>query len=397
MKHRMIPLLLAAILPGGVAVAQDGQGAVMRALDESFSIQIDDKPIAEALDAVSDKTGLVIELGDNVLAHLPHGEETRVRIKAREVKLRDALSAMLDPMSLRWSVRGMGVVVTPSAELLRINRRPTFTEVGILHRLARVTLKPGRPAIEQLREVTGVKELALILHVWDDPAKAQAVKVAQSQLPCTGSAYLDGLCHGRRWTWYLWGTDLVVTTKQAQARRQLGRRLTARYRNVPLLNVLIDLAHKADLELKMDPGVLNTLKDQTRRDFTLLMAEATIDEALQAISGATGLAFVPDGLALRVTASSTAPATQPAGTRRRFPFVVRMDFQDKHGRHYNVLFRPDDLPAELVEAIKQRKAELLKVIHAEYGSAAAAGPASPDTGERPGRAVQPSETEGQTR
>ena len=101
-------------------MAQDGQGTLMRALDEPFSLTIEDMPITLALERVSQSTGLSIHLDADVLALLPHGEETRVRITARNVKLSKALTAMLDPMCLQWRAEGRHVVVSVSETLLHI-------------------------------------------------------------------------------------------------------------------------------------------------------------------------------------------------------------------------------------------------------------------------------------
>ena len=370
MKYGMLfAVLLAATISAGAAQAQNGQGTVMRALDEPFSVELTDVPITEALRAVSEKTGLGIKLADDVLECLPHGEETRLRIKARDARLRDALTAMLAPVSLQWRAEGRGVLVTPSAELARINRRPTFTEVGVLAKLDGATLAKGSPALDQLREITGVGELSLVWHLGDEKDGAKAQAAADGRLPCTGKEYLDRICHGRDWTWYLWGTDLVITTKQMQTARQLGRRVAVRYQNQPLLDVLLDLAHKAGLKLTMDPGALNAVNEETRKNFTLLMADATVEEALQAVSGATGLTFTSGALTVRVGAAGNVPTTQPQAARTRVPYLVTMEIADKDGRKYTVMFRPDDLPDELDEYIEQQKAEQLRHLRTEYSPA----------------------------
>jgi hypothetical protein len=365
-----VAVVVAVTFWAGRAHAQSGQGVLMRALDEPFSVELADVPITEALKAVSEKTGLNIKLEDNVLECLPHGEETRLRIKARNVRLRDALTAMLDPVSLEWRPEGKSVIVSPSPELERIGRRPTFTEVGVLAKLDCATLAKGPAAPDQLREITGIAELALAWQTGDDTEKAKALAAADGHLPCTGKEYLDWICHGRDWTWYLWGPELIITTKQVQTERQLNRRIVVRYQNQPLLNVLADLAHKAGLRLTMDPGVLNLVNDETRKNFTLLMADGTVAEAFQAISGATGLTFTPAALTVRVGAPVNVPTTQPqAAPRQRASYLLTMEVTDKDGRKYTLMFRPDDLPDEFDEHIEGLKAEQVKRIRAEYSPA----------------------------
>jgi len=321
-----------------------------------------------------------------VLARLPHGEETRLRIVARDVKLRDVLAGMLGPMSLQWHVDRMGVLVAPSPQLQRINRRPTFAEVAILNKLATVKIELGKPVIEQLQQATAEKDLALIWHVGDQQERAKALEMAERSLPATGVAYLDRLCHGRGWTWYLWGTDLMIVSKQMQTNRQLSRQVPVRYSNQPLLNVIEDLAGKADLKLKIDPGALQYINEETRRNFTLLMkTEATVADALEVISGVIGLRFAPDDLAIHVSASEALTATTlPSGPRQRLPFIATMKYVDKAGEEYMIFFRPDDLPPGLVEDIAKKKAERIKQLKVQYGfdTNAETEPAGPGPGEQ---------------
>jgi len=361
-----ITIALTMALSTTVSLAQDGQGALMRALDEPFTLTIEDMPILSALERVAEATGLSVHMDEEVLALLPHGEETRVRITARNVKLSKALTAMLDPMGLRWRAEGSHVLVSATEPLRRIGRRPTFTEVEILARLHSETLKPGDSAIRQIRTLTGIEELQLAWHQIEPSDRATAMAAADRRLPCTGAEYLDRLCHGRELTWYVWGTNVMIVNKKTQAMRQLRRITTVEYRSRPLDQVIYDLARKANLKLKMDPGVMNVVAAQTRRDFTLLMDQATIEEALEAISGATGLVFGIEGLALRVSAAEGA-APQPAPERKRSAFVVTMAVTGPDGRDYRVMFRPDDLPDEFVELITRKKDALLEEIRAKYG------------------------------
>ena len=362
----VVTIALTTALATGGLLAQDGQGTLMRALDEPFSLTIEDMPITLALERVSQSTGLSIHLDADVLALLPHGEETRVRITARNVKLSKALTAMLDPMCLQWRAEGRHVVVSATETLRRIGRRPTFTEVEILARLHSGNLRRGGSAIKQIRELTGVEELRFTWHQIEPATRAKAMAAADRRLPCTPAEYLDRVCHGRELTWYVWGTDVMVVNERVQAMRQLKRIVSVEYRNRPLDQVIFDLARAADLRLKMDPGVMNVVAAEARRTFALLMDQATIEEALEAISGATGLVFSTERLALRVSAAEDV-TPQPAPERKRSPFIVSMLIATPDGQQYRVMFRPDDLPPQLIEQITAKKAELLQKLWDQYG------------------------------
>ena len=151
-----------------------------------------------------------------------------------------------------------------------------------------------------------------------------------------------------------------------QAARQLKQRVSVEYRNKDLLAVLEDLADEAHLRLDLEPGVLNYLPSNIRDSFTLLMADSTVDQALEAVSGATGLDFKPGKMSIVVSAS---PALAEGGWRsnRRMSFVMQMAVKGPDGQTYTILFRPDELPSDLVNSIEAQKADVLRKLQAEYG------------------------------
>ena len=355
----------------GPADGQDGQGIVMRALDEPVTITVTEAPIKQALEQLTAKTGLRLSLDEEALAYLPHGEQTRLSLTATRVPLREALGAMVAPMSLEWRVEADGVRIVPSPALERISRRPTFAELGILSKLAGQKLSPARPVEAQLQQACGIPELRIIWQGIAPEQQSQALVRADARLPATGQQYLDALAQENGWTWYVWGTEIIILPRQAQAERQLMRRTTLRYRNQPLLTILMDLASKADLKLSMNPGVLNYLSPQMRDNFTLLMSDSTVEQALQAITGATGLEFRTEPQAIRVGASPALLATTQLTTRPRQPFLLMMEMPLPSGDKVMVPVRADDLPpeltAEITKLVDARKAEAIRKLMAAYG------------------------------
>ncbi len=362
------------------ALGQSGEGAVQRDLDKPFNMKLGETTITAALAEISSRTGIPINLAEGTLARLPHGEETRLlRINAADVKLRKALDAILTPLALEWAVSDNGsIIVRPTPELIRMNHRPTFAETNILFALADTRMVRGKKFLDQAREAAGRDELKLDWQVGDAESRAAAVAAADGRMPCNGFQYLHRLCQNRGWTWYLSGTDIIILSEEMQAARQLGRTLTVTYQRQPLLVVLQDLARRADLGLKMDPGVLTNISDQAKESFSLVVKDATVDEALQQISGATGLTFKTDGLNIRVGGSEAQAAR---GTVRKRPeFLVGMPVTDKDGTQYIIIMPPGELSDELVERIRHLKAEKLgqpasaPAAHANVG----AKPAAPE-------------------
>ena len=111
------------------------------------------------------------------------------------------------------------------------------------------------------------------------------------------------------------------------------------------------------------------LPRETRESFNLRMADASIAEALEVISGATGLQFVrtPEG-AIRVEASETlkndAEAIAERG-RTRSRFFVRMTLPGPHGTQIEVFMRPEELPDDILEQIEKAKAKFIADLRGE--------------------------------
>ena len=106
---------------------------------------------------------------------------------------------------------------------------------------------------------------------------------------------------------------------------------------------------------------------------------------VDAISGATGLTFTPDGLAIRVgLADPVAAAATPRPARKRSPFVATMPFTAPDGRQFTIMFRPNDLPEEMVEAILAQKAAYIEQLRAAYATPQPKAPTTkPATTTRP--------------
>jgi hypothetical protein len=110
---------------------------------------------------------------------------------------------------------------------------------------------------------------------------------------------------------------------------------------------------------------LGYLRAGVRDKFTLVMAEATIAEALEVIGGASGLKFVVTDAGLRVEASESliqqAATTRP---RKRSAFFVKMSIPGPNGISVEVFLRSEELPEDVVRAIQVSKERLIERIRA---------------------------------
>jgi len=365
----VVVLLAVAARP---ARAQSDGADLQVALDKPVNIEIDDAPITEIFSRLQEATGVKFKIDPDTLECLPYGRRTRVQVKLKNVTLRKALTPMLASQALQWEIDGRSVRIRPGEALYRMCCRATFEEWTILGKLHTVKLRPtreGGDVVAQLRAATSRPKLRLFFHVETDRQAAR--DRAERVLPGTGAEWLNAICHGRGWTWFVRGDDIVILKKVMQIERQLQRKVSLRYQSSPLATVLLDLARKARVKLMMDPGVMNYLPSNTRQVFTLITVDAPIAQALQVISGQTGLEFITTQEGIHVAASDglrNEVAAAGQRFRKRPRFFVRMSLAGPGGTNIEVFMRPEELPKDVLKLIEKRKDQLIEKLMDELGA-----------------------------
>ncbi|MBS3821867.1 MAG: STN domain-containing protein [Phycisphaerae bacterium] len=361
-RRTVVTLTLLTLV--GWAVAQQTDGLRQKRLDAPLTLTVSDKPIGEVFWKLTRASNVRFTVTDETLAALPYAGQTHMDVQLRDVSLRAALRQMLRPHGLDWRIKDGVVQVVPSDALHRMCRRATFDELVLLGRLLTVELSADSQArpVDLLRRASDDDDLALVLPddlLGEDLAAAR--RRADQVLPAPAAEWLDLLAGDGR-TWYLSGDRITVLNRSDQVRRQLQRRVSLRYQNTRLVNVLLDLARQAQVKLTLAPGSLNILPRDVRNDFTLMIDDATIAQALEVISGATGLEFsvIDDGidarpaLGLKVgepTAPSDGASAGRDSGRSRAGVIMRTSFIGSDGIERDVLMPIFDLPADMQEAI----------------------------------------------
>jgi hypothetical protein len=376
MSKPVVQCALAAVVVAAMSslspsLGAQGGGNLQLALDRPIDLTIADAPINQVFQRLTDATGVKFTIGPDVYACLPYGDQTRLAVKLKNVTLRKALSPMLAPQAMEWIIEGECVRVLPTPALMRMNRRATYDELKVLGKIHSARVEPPDKAggvLEQLRKASDDKDLSLFFHVKvvdKDALFARADRI----LPGTGAAWLDMLCHGQGWTWYLWGDDIMIVDSKEQIGRQLQRQVSLRYEGADLVNVLLDLARKAQVKLNMDAGIIDLVPIETRKNFNLVMSDATIAQALEVISGATGLTFIKDTDGLRVEPSERLRQKTDAGgtANKRSPFYIKKTIPLSDGSTAEVIIPAEELPAEVQEAIKAERAKLVEMLVQKYG------------------------------
>ena len=366
-------LLLVAALAWVPALGQGGVN-VQVALDKPVDLNINEVAIGQVFQRLTAASGVRFVIGQDVYAYLPYGDQTRLVVNLKNVTLRNALSPMLTPLCMEWVIENEAVRILPTATLMRMTRRAAYEELLALGRVLSVKLLPidrGGAVPDQLRAATGNKDLKVTFPPKVEKADRDAAFVrADRALPCTGAQWLDMLCQGRGWTWYLSGDDVMIVEQKAQIERQLRQQVSLRYEGADLTAVMLDLAHKARVLLNMDPGVMDYVPVETRKNFNLIMSEATIAQALEVISGATGLKFVTENDGIRVEASEKLKKTLEAAagaSAKRSPFFLKTTIPLSDGSTLEAYIRADDLPAEIQTIINAEKTKLIEALCKKYG------------------------------
>jgi hypothetical protein len=382
--------VLAALAWAAPLAAQDN-ATLQRNLDRPAEMTADKLPIGEMFAKLSAATGVKFVIDDSTFASLPYGAQTRLTVSIKDITLRNALTPILSPEALQWEVEDGVVKISPSEPLYRMCRRATYEELGVLGRT--YSSQGGKIApsdktdaaaqladmTEQLRKASGDKLLEIVFLVPEEK-RAEAIAHAQKSLPGTGAAFLDALTATQDWTWYLDGDRVIVLDRRKQTERQLGRQVTLKYENESLTNVLTDLAHKARVQLEIEPGVLQLLPAETRNSFNLRMSDATIAEALEVVSGGTGLVFTRTDEGLRVEAGKNMAAGASATTRPTRPtLILRKTVTLKDGSTVDLIIRGEDLPDDVRAYLEAEKAKFIEGLRAKIGKTATTRPAGEKT------------------
>jgi len=374
-----VALAVAALaLPIAPAAAQDAV-SLQKALDKPVNLTMKGS-IGEVFAKLTAQTGVKFVIDPDALACLPYGDQTQMEVGLENAPLRKALTPVLAPVALQWVLENDSVRILPTEPLYRMCRRATYDELGVLGKLHSVRLAPpaqGAPVLDQLRKATENKDLNILFRIPAD--KEAAFAQADKALPGTGLDWLDMLCQGKEWTWYLSGDSIVILDRKAQIARQLQQVTAMRYQNEKLSTVLLDLARRAHVTLAMEPGVMNYLPGTMRDNFNLVMADTTVAQALAVISGATGLKFAQtdEGIrveasdALRVSAGETQPARKPAA------FFVQITLPPVDGVVPVVYIRADDLPDDIRDYIQAEKSKFIDQLRLRAQSASRASTSQP--------------------
>jgi hypothetical protein len=343
-----------AFLPPAVAPAAppNAEALINEALDQPVNLTLD-TVLPKAMATIGEKTGVRIEADPAVWDVLPWGEQTNIKAKIENQTLRSALNAMAQRLGLTTALKAQAVELQPMPALRRLGRRATDQELASLDLLARTPLglkDNEKPTVEQLVDAVDARlqatkpEFAVEFRRRDMIPLTQQVFVSRN---ATMLDALESLARETNATWYPWGKSIVVLPRDMQIRNnQLGRTVSIRYNGVDIAQVLLELSKASGVNFEIEAGAIQRIPVDSR-NVSLILDNATVAEALETISGFTGLDWVVKGDGVYVWNQSSATGGPGPG---QDPVVGMMQLDNG----MQLMIRRSSLPPDVREYLEQR-------------------------------------------
>ena len=385
MRHTLsITLTLLALLASPAFSAPDSSALINEALDQPVILKLN-TVLPQAMAKIGQETGVKIEADPAVWDLLPWGEQTNIEVNLDRQTLRAGLDAVAQRLGLVMVLKAQAVELQPQPALRRLGRRASERELELLHLLSTTPLDNLPPAnggtsVSQLVEAVDAK----LQQVKPDFAvefrgRGQVQSNTALSIPrnATMADALETLSRETPITWYPWGKSLVVLPREMQIRNnQLGKTLTIRYNGVDISQVLLELSKASGVEFEIEAGAVQRIPPESRT-VSLILDNATVQEALETISGFTGLDYVVKGNGVYIwnqSAGVGASATDPAVG------MIQLD------NGMQVMIRKSTLPPDVLEYIEHRKNKAIQNIREmmkEEGFKPTAQPAATQSATRP--------------
>lgn len=308
-----------------VAVAQSGPTSALinEALDQPVNLQLN-TTLPQTLAAITDQTGVRFETDRAVWELLPWGQQTNVSANLNNVPLRAGLDSICRKLGLVPVLGERAVELRPLPPLARLGRRATADELNILDLVANAPLA-NPPTDGKVRGLLGAIDAQLAeakTGFATENRVGPEVNDRTLSLRRDSTIYdaLEALAAQTEATWHPQGKVIVILTKEDQVRTQLGKRVTRNYADVPVGQTLTELSQLAGVEFTVEPGAFQRIAPEFRT-IKLLLDNATIEQALEHISGFTGLGYTINARGVYLWAASTGTPT----TAGRDPVIAILE------------------------------------------------------------------------
>jgi hypothetical protein len=287
--------IAAALLVASVAQAQNSSALINEALDKIVELDLD-TTLPQALKNIEDKTGVPIRATRATYDMLPWGEQTKLTAKISQQTLRNSLAAITQKLGLKFTVGDQEVLIEPLPALARLAERAKADELAIVDLLAS-TPYPNAGRDQTLQEVAAAVDAHFVSLGGDKPrtlenrtdnAASIVVKTFKGQ---TMLDVLEEIHKQTRNTWYPWGPGVVIRPKEELIRTLLEKPVSARFAGVDVAQVLTELSRRSGVDFTVEPGAVQRIPQESRT-IKLTLENVSVRQALESISGFTGLGYV---------------------------------------------------------------------------------------------------------
>jgi hypothetical protein len=347
---RWIAATLVIFLSLSPTRAQDSSALINEAMDKIYPLDFPNTPLPNAMKSIGEQTGVRIEATSSVWELLPWGDQTTLTAKFQGKTLRDALDSIARKLGLMVVLKQDVVELRPMPALTRLGRRSTVQELAAIDLLASTPADLGtdRPTVKQLLEKVDQKLVDLKSAYAIENRAADAARAEQTVFAPRNATLMDALesmVKETRATWYPWGKSIVIVPKEDQIRNQLEKTMTMRYRGVNVAQVLTDLSQRSGVEFTIEPGAIPRIPTEFRT-IMLFLDNATVKQALENLSGYTGLGYVVNDTGVYIWNQMTSPT---GGARDEAVGLLTLD------NGMQLIVRGSELTQEMREYLQSRK------------------------------------------
>lgn len=352
-------VLLIAILPSPLSA--QNRALIEQALDEPSQITLDNVRLADAINKVSEQTGVRIVMPDSVMRLTPHGPDTVIKkVDIARVPLREGLNRLFGPMGMSLVVDDNGVEIVPKSAILCLGRAPTWNELETLSELS--AMQPGLDAAALSKLQSRVQFQSPMPDGWKALSEAIGHVGAGA-----GDDVLTLACTALGWGWCLSDRHVVVAPLEVQIQERLRLPVSLRLNERPLFEVMTAIGEQIGVRIYAEPGAIASLPPQMQKSFSIHVHNRPVEFLLNSITAHTGLGYLisPDGVmfyrgsesVMKTSFSSQGGGTAPGSSADPYVAKIVMPFAD--GRSFEWLIRRSELPEDIK---KLREDELAKFI-----------------------------------
>lgn len=341
-------LLIGLLAP--IAGGDDTSALINQELDKLVKLQVDG-PLPQVIKAIEDKTGVPIQADPSVYDLLPWGEQTNVAAHIENETLRQALMAMTRKLGLTFELAPETIRLQPAPALKRLGRRATVQELAALDLLGgnQLKLSTDRPTVKQLADAVDQRLVELKAPFAVEFRPGESIRPDETlSVPrnATMAEAMESLDADTDATWYPWGKSIVIVPKEVQIRHQLNKTVNLHFNGDDVSQVLADLSRDCGIPFDIEPGAIQRIPADFRT-VHLMLDNATVRQALESISGFTGLSYVikPPGVYFWNTAQ-TAGGSSPAG-----PVIATIQLDNG----MQIFLRDHDIPSDIKQYAEHKK------------------------------------------